>query len=318
MTLGMPAELCHAPAHCRKTPMTTIRTLKLIANPVAGRNARAQIEQAVSWFRKRGVTVNLTLTGARGDAHRAAAEARAGDFERIVAAGGDGTLNEVINGLVPSPIPLAFLPLGTTNVFALEAGIPFELEKACRIALEGEPLPVCLGAADDHRFLLMASAGPDAEAVYAVSGGLKRLTGKFAYLASAAQVLLARAPRPIVVTTDEGETIPCYGAVVSNGRLYGGRFTIAPAASLQEEALDVCLLLRPGRLPLLRAAGALARGLPLAPPVARTFKTRQLHLQGEAVPVQIDGDYFGRLPLTLRAVSGELRMVLPVPEGTRL
>ncbi len=295
--------------------MTAIRTLKLIANPTAGRDARARIERAVSWFREQGVAVDLTLTAARGDARRAAAAARTGGFERIVAAGGDGTLNEVVNGLVPSTIPLAFLPLGTTNVFALEAGIPFGLEAACRIALEGTPLPVCLGAADDHRFLLMASAGPDAEAVYAVSGGLKRLTGKFAYLASAARVLLARPPRPIEALTAEGEAISCYGAVVSNGRFYGGRFAIAPHASLQEEALDVCLLLRPGRLALLRAAGALASGRSLAPAAARTFKTRQLHLQGEAVPIQLDGDYFGRLPVTLRVASGELRMVLPPAAG---
>lgn len=297
--------------------MVSIRTLKLIANPIAGRDARSRIERAVSWFREQGVAVDLTLTKARGDARRAAAAARGGGCERVVAAGGDGTLNEVINGLVPSGIPLAFLPLGTTNVFALEAGIPFELETACRIALEGVPLPVCLGAADDHRFLLMASAGPDAEAVYAVSGGLKRLAGKFAYLASAARVLAARSPRPIEALTAEGEAIPCYGAVVSNGRLYGGRFAIAPRASLQEEALDVCLLLRPGRLALLRAVGALASGRPLAPAAARTFKARQLRLEGEAVPVQLDGDYFGRLPVTLRAVAGELLMVLPpVPGAT--
>lgn len=291
--------------------MTAIRDLKLIANPVAGRDARVRIARAMNWFRGQGVAVDLTLTTARGDARRAATEVRNGSFERVVAAGGDGTLNEVINGLVPSRIPLAFLPLGTTNVFAIEAGIPFELEQACRIVLEGTPLPVCLGAADDHRFLLMASAGADAEAVYAVSGGLKRLTGKFAYLASAVRVLLARSPRPIEALTAEGETIPCYGAVVSNGRLYGGRFAIAPAASFQEEALDICLLLRPGRLALLRAAGAVASGRPLAPEAARTFKARKLLLQGDAVPVQLDGDYFGRLPVTLRAVSGELVMVLP-------
>ena len=295
--------------------MAAIRNLKVIANPVAGHDARARIEQAVSWFRAQGVTVDLTLTAARGDARRAAAAARSGRCERIVAAGGDGTLNEVINGLVPSRIPVAFLPLGTTNVFALEAGIPCALEAACRLVLEGRPLPVCLGAADGHRFLLMASAGADAEAVYTVSAGLKRLTGKFAYLASAARVLLARPPRLIEALTAEGETIPCYGAVVSNGRLYGGRFAIAPGASLQEEALDVCLLLRPGRMALLQTVGALVSGRPLAAGVARTFKARQLRLQGEAVPVQLDGDYFGRLPVTLQAVAGELLMVLPPAAG---
>ncbi|MEZ4484638.1 MAG: acylglycerol kinase family protein [Syntrophotaleaceae bacterium] len=100
----------------------------------------------------RGATVDLTLTEKRGDAIEAAAAAKQAGFDRIVAAGGDGTLNEVINGLAPSPIPLAFIPFGTTNVFALEVGIPFDVEQACAVALGGQPRPVCLGLAGDTRF----------------------------------------------------------------------------------------------------------------------------------------------------------------------
>jgi YegS/Rv2252/BmrU family lipid kinase len=291
--------------------MTGASRIKLIANPVAGKAARVRIRQATAWFENRGVNVDLTLTGARGDARQAAGAARREGFDRIVAAGGDGTLNEVINGLVPSPIPLAFLPLGTTNVFALEVGIPFSVEAACRIALEGRPTPVALGAADDTRFLLMASAGADAEAVYGVSGRLKRLAGKFAYLASAVGVLLRQPPRPIEAVTADGEIIPCFGAILSNGRLYGGRFLVSPEASLQEPALDVCLLLHPGRLGLLRTAATFAVGRRPDPAAVRSFKTSFLRLQGAPVPVQIDGDFFGRLPVTFRSMAGELQLVLP-------
>ncbi len=292
--------------------MADVRRVKLIANPVAGRDAQARIRRAATWFEARGVRVDLTLTGARGDALQAADAARSGDFDRVVAAGGDGTLNEVINGLVPSPIPLAFLPLGTTNVFALEVGIPFAVEEACRIALEGRPSPVALGVADQTRFLLMASAGADAEAVYSVSAGFKRLAGKLAYLAAAAGVLLRQPPRPIEAVTAEGETIPCFGAILSNGRLYGGRFSVNPEASIREAALDVCLLLKPGRLGLLRTAAALAAGRRPDPSTIRSFKASSLRLQGTPVPVQIDGDFCGRLPMTFRSVAGELELVLPV------
>ncbi len=288
-----------------------VTRIKLIANPVAGRQARKRIQLALEWFRAAGVNVDLTLTGARGDARRAAAEARTRGYGRIVAAGGDGTLNEVVNGLVPSSIPLAFLPLGTTNVFALEAGIPFDLEVACRIALEGPAIPVALGVADDTRFLLMASAGLDAEAVYRVSPGLKRVLGKGAYLASALRALFHAPPRAFTVQTAAGETIPCYGAIISNGRLYGGRFVIAPEASLRAASFEVCLLQRPGRLALLGAALALAAGRPLSPAAARRLQTAQVRLLGAGVAVQIDGDPFGRLPVTLRIASDELRLVMP-------
>ncbi|AMV73497.1 sphingosine/diacylglycerol kinase-like protein [Desulfuromonas sp. DDH964] len=291
--------------------MARVTRVKLIANPVAGRQARQRIQHAVEWLRAAGVEVDLTLTGARGDARRAAAEARTRGHDRVIAAGGDGTLNEVVNGLVPSAIPLAFLPLGTTNVFALEAGIPFDLEAACRIALEGPAVPVNLGVANDTRFLLMASAGLDAEAVCQVSPGLKRALGKGAYLASALRALFQAPPQPFTARTAAGEDIPCYGAIISNGRLYGGRFVIAPGASLTAASFEVCLLLKPGRRALLGAALALAAGRTLSPAAARRLQTPNLQLLGAGVAVQIDGDFFGRLPVTLRIASDELCLVMP-------
>ena len=172
-----------------------------------------------------------------------------GGFDRIVAAGGDGTLNEAINGLAPSSLPLGFLPLGTTNVFALEAGIPFAVEKACDIALDGAPTPVCLGAADGARFLLMAGVGFDAEVVYRVSARLKRWSGKLAYLASAVSLCFARLPPR---SKSSARTAPFFGAyslIIGNGRLYGGRFSVTPEASLTEDLLDVCLFRKWGRNP---------------------------------------------------------------------
>jgi len=285
--------------------------IMLIANPIAGGDARRKIEQARACLERRGCNVDLILTAARGDARRAAVAARAGGVDRIVVAGGDGTLNEVVNGLAPSAIPLAFLPLGTTNVFALEAGIPFEIERACAIAVEGEPRRVCLGRAGQTRFLLMAGIGFDAEVVYRVSGRLKRLAGKAAYLASALGALAGGAPPPIEVVREDGTVIRGYGAILGNGRLYGGRFSLTPDASLDEDCLDVCVFLLPGRLSLLRSAVTVAVGGRLGPPVARMFKASSVTVRGEGVPVQIDGDHLGRLPMSFRALPGELVMVLP-------
>lgn len=286
--------------------------IKLIANPIAGGHALAKIRIAREFLEFHGCTVDLCLTGARGDARNAAAAAKNAGFDRIIAAGGDGTLNEVINGLAPSAIPLAFLPLGTTNVFALEAGIPFDVEQACAIAIAGRPQPVCLGLAGETRFLLMAGAGYDADVVYRVSGRLKRWTGKLAYLVSGLRSLAGPSPAPIEVVREDGTTVPGYHVIIGNGRLYGGRFSVTPEASLTEELLDVCVFLQKGRLPLLRNAAKIAAGRRLAPPEAETFKARNVTVRGEGVPVQIDGDYLGKLPMTFRVLPGELVLILPV------
>lgn len=285
--------------------------IKLIANPAAGSAARDRIKRAVLFLEQRGATVDVTLTGARGDAVRAAEEARHQDFDRIVAAGGDGTLNEVINGLAPSEIPLAFIPLGTTNVFALETDIPFDLKHACALALDGTPRRICLGQADGHRFLLMAGIGFDAEVVRGVSLRLKRRVGKLAYVVSGLISLCRYRPRPLEVLTEAGVRRRAYGVIISNGRLYGGRFVVSPSASLYNKTLSVCLLLRKTRLGLLRTMAKIAAGLPLLADEAIQLRARKIVVGGAGVPVQVDGDYLGELPHVFHATFGELQMVLP-------
>ncbi len=288
--------------------------IKLIANPVAGGDAGQKIDRAVNWLGNQGHDVELFLTTARGDASEAARKARQEGVDRVIAAGGDGTLNEVINGLAPSSIPLAFVPLGTTNVFALEANIPFDTEAACRIAVEGEPRPVCLGMAGETRFILMAGVGYDAETVYRVDTRLKRRTGKFAYLVSALKVLWSGPFSPIELETEDGRVLRGYNLIVSNGRFYGGRFSITPQASLLAEQLDACLFLQPGRWSFLCSMLKIACNRTLSHPEVEMLRVKELKVRNGGVPVQIDGDFHGWLPMTFKASPGELVMVLP--EGT--
>jgi YegS/Rv2252/BmrU family lipid kinase len=278
---------------------------------VAGGDAAGKIRQAQSCLAEQGAQVELLLTTARGDAARAAAEAKAAGFDLIVAAGGDGTLNEVINGLAPSAIPLAFVPLGTTNVFALEADIPFDIAAACRIALSGVPTPICLGAAGDTRFLLMAGAGFDAEVVHRVDLQLKRRLGKLAYVVSALKVFFDQPAKPLEVVLEDGELLTGYGVIIGNGRFYGGRFSLTPGASLTEDLLEVCLLQKGGRLHLMHCLMRMLLHRSLAPAGAVLFKTRSLMVRGGSVSVQLDGDPHGQLPMDFRAVPGELVMIMP-------
>lgn len=284
--------------------------IKLIANPIAGGNARPHIDLLCRHFVDRGHEVDLFLTAARGDAEEAARVARDQGYSRIVAAGGDGTLNEVINGLAPSAIPLAFIPLGTVNVLALEIGLPFDLLAAAEVAVTGVPKPVCLGLAGERKFLLMAGIGFDAEVVRAVDSRLKRSIGRFAYVVAALKALGHWQPSPFTVTLADGTVQRAEGVIIGNGRLYGGRFSLTPHASLTDDSFEVLLLRRSSRLALLRAGLSALLHRPPAAKDGLLLHTTRLRISGTA-PIQIDGDDFGDLPCVFATLPGAITLIFP-------
>jgi YegS/Rv2252/BmrU family lipid kinase len=285
--------------------------LQLIANPVAGRGAAALIDQVRQRLLDSGNDVELFLTRGPGDAEKFAALAASGGFDRIVVAGGDGTVNEAVNGMAADSPPLAIIPLGTTNVLALEIGLPRRLEEVCDVVLSGQPTSIHLGLADQRRFVLMAGVGFDAAVVRGVNLRLKRALGKGAYLVSTCRCWLRPANCPVHIVDDSGQIHQGYGAIISNARFYGGRFTMTPMASLFEDSLEVCLVVRPGRLALLRAGLALLTGRPLPLPWGRHFRSRRLEISGDGVPVQIDGDDAGSLPRVFAMSPFAIRLMLP-------
>lgn len=285
--------------------------IQLIANPVSGGDARPRIARAATWLRAQGATVEVCLTQQRGDARRFAELAREGNFNRIVVAGGDGTLNEVANGLCGSDLPVAFLPLGTVNVFAIETGIPLELEQACRLAVEGRPRRISLGCINGENFLLMASAGWDAEAVARVRPAVKRSIGRLAYGVSAMESLLTKAPAPVQLVLTDGSRHEGFGVVVSNARHYGGHYVVTPKASLDSAQLEVCLFKRGGRLAMLGYALRLGLHLPLRSPSVTFFSIDAVEITGSGVPVQVDGDAWGKLPIKIVSQPAALSAVLP-------
>ena len=285
--------------------------LQLIANPVAGRHARTLIEQARARLIQRGAQVELFLTQGRGDAERFAALAASRGFDRIVVAGGDGTVNEVVNGMGADSPPLAILPLGTTNVLALEIGLPLGIEAVCDLAVDGVVTAIHLGLADQRRFVLMAGVGFDAMVVHQVNLRLKRLLGKGAYLLSVGRCWLRPGAQALTLVDEQGERHQGYGAIISNARCYGGRFTMTPRASLLADSLEACLILRPGRLALLMAGIALLSGRPLAAPWGRQLRSRRFAVSGAGIPVQIDGDEAGHLPRVFAMNPFPIRVILP-------
>jgi len=284
--------------------------LLLIANPTAGSHAPQRIEQARRALQQHGATVELYLTGAAGDAEKQAAAMRSGPFERIVVAGGDGTLNEAVNGLAGSAMPLAFIPMGTTNVFALEAGIPFDIDQAAAIACGAPPRPVTLGTAGERYFLLMAGVGFDGQVVASVSSRLKRLLGKGAYVIAALQQFLVAPPRHFEVSLG-GQPSQASGLLLANARCYGGSFTLTPAADILRPDLEVCTLRRPGRLALIRQSLSLVRHRPLPASVGELLTLSEARVDTPGIPVQIDGDFLGVTPMSFGCAVNALQLVYP-------
>lgn len=246
----------------------------------------------------------LVLTRQSGDAERMAREAVG--CRMVIACGGDGTINEALNGLAGTATPLGVVPMGTANVLALELGIPMDTAGAIDAALSRPPRPIALGrlARDGavRRFALMAGVGYDARTVHEVRG--KRMLGKGAYILSAAMVLVAWRPEPIEISLD-GVRHDCYSLIISNARKYAGTFTLAPEADIAEPAFTVTLVEGAGRLDIMRLAWGLASGARGGG--IKQVRCREVELHGEA-HIQLDGDYHGRGPAIISAEADALRL----------
>jgi len=274
--------------------------------------------------RAEGWTVDLVDTAAVGDARRLAETCDATRYAVIAVAGGDGTINEVVNGLAgrgEDAPALAIVPLGTANVLAHELGLSFEAAAIARSMVAGRALLVrpgeaCNGGAP-RCFSLMAGAGFDAKVVAGVSAPLKRRFGRAAYVWRS--MIETRRYRPVRYAVEiDGVRHEAASVIVTRGRHYAGPYVVAPLAALSDPLLHVCLFERWGRSHTLRFGLALLMGrLPRAGGyrvvTGREVKVSVLHDAGEAgtQPVQIDGDDALTLPVWINLASGSVRLLQP-------
>jgi diacylglycerol kinase (ATP) len=288
------------------------RRVLIIANPAAGRAgpARRRLARVVAALRHLGCGVVVRHAGGPGDVERLA-RAAAAEFEVVVAAGGDGTVNAVANGLAGTPQPFAVLPLGTANVLACEIGLPREAERLAAVIAAGPARPIWPGRVGDRLFLEMASSGFDAMTVAAVAPRLKRHLGRIAFAWAIFGCLMRYRACDLVVEIG-GAEYRVAAAVAAKGRCYAGRYVIAPRASLAEPWLDLVLFQRSGRLAVLRYLAALLRGrLPRRADIA-IVRCREAVVSGDArLPVQADGEIVGHLPMRIAIADRPLYLVQP-------
>ncbi len=293
------------------------RRLLVIYNPTAGSRKRRKLDRFLSHLRALGSTVELRATEAP---HHAEALARAADpakIDAVVVAGGDGTINEAVNGLAASPLPLALLPLGTANVLANELGLPRRLAALARLAAFAPARPVWPGEAvaegdgRGRRFLIMAGTGFDADVVEHLDLALKRRTGRLAYVASIFGRL--RDYRPCCYRGEvDGAPVEGASLIAAKAHFYGGRFVLAPAARLEEPALQLVVFAEAGRRAALGYLAAMSLGVLQRCRSLSILPGRTVRLTEPAgAPVQLDGDIQLRLPARLGIAATPLLLVAP-------
>lgn len=298
-------------------------------NPLIILNPAAKSEKAVR-LRERIVEAapeaEIRLSSMPSDGERLAREAVLEGFTSIVAAGGDGTINEVVNGIMQADISgvrFGVLPVGTMNVFAVELGIPLNSpEAAWEVIRSGHvrrvDLPLCTTPSGERSFVQLAGAGLDAEVVRRTTRESKRAFGPLSYLISLAQVAGRRPPKIRIRPTGGPERSGSF-VLLGNGRFYGGPFRFFRDGSPTDGLLDVLVFQNQSPWDLLRYMHAVMTGQQGALTDAEYFQTPSLDLlsgddgEGEEVPYELDGEMAGFLPATFSVRREALSVFVPGP-----
>jgi diacylglycerol kinase (ATP) len=249
-----------------------------------------------------------------GEAESFARQAVDEGFSKIVAAGGDGTVNEVVNGLAGSGATLGLLPVGTVNVFATELGLPaYNLDACWEIIQSDHTRVVDLPSANGKYFVQLAGVGLDAQAVKETSLALKRSFGPLSYLISAAQIA-ARTPPRLIIESDGAPVRETSFVLIGNGRHYGGPFPFFKHAVIDDGLLDIVAFKQLGYLEIIKYLQEVFFSSDIRLPEVEYFQTPRLRIMSDQeVPVELDGELIGNCPVDFAIRDQRLRVLAPPP-----
>ena len=284
----------------------------IILNPFAGnretvRDWRERVESIVG-------RLPIRITSHAGDAEALARRAVDEGFERVIAAGGDGTVNHVANGIAGSNATLGILPMGTVNVFALELGLPSnDLQRCWEIVQAGNVRLVDLPGANGRYFVQLGGIGLDAQAVKETTLAFKRSLGPLSYLISAAHIA-ARQPPKLSIESEDAPVREGSFLLVGNGRFYGGPFPFFKQASIDDGLLDVVVFKRLGFLEIIKYLHDVVFSSDIRVPEIEYFQTRQLRVSSDQdVPMELDGELAGNCPVDFQMHEKALSILAPSP-----
>jgi diacylglycerol kinase (ATP) len=290
----------------------------VIYNPSAGRGRGGAIASAVEkGLSKRGLEVDLHATSRPRDATEIAGRL-ACEVDVVVAIGGDGTINEVVNGMVGRDTTglckakMGIVPAGTVNVLALELGLPFQVERACHAIAEGKTVSLDVGRVNERGFVLMTGAGIDALTVRNVNPRQKKRFKELAFVGTGLRWALAADP-PAFVVRAGGEEYTATFFVASNCRYYAGHLGVTPEADPTDGLLDLLIFTGTTRSNLAAFWLGVPSGLHLHSPNVKHVRATRAELipLGETVYFQTDGELAGKLPAVVEIDAHALEVVVP-------
>lgn len=297
----------------------SIRKATLISNPKTGRYGSRRlrpIPELASRLEALGLKVDLRLTSGPGDAAEIASRVARNGSSDVIVAGGDGTINEAIQGLAGTNARLAIIPRGTANVLARELGLPLDDEQALQVAAQGKTRKIYLGLAIDEttnesrHFVLMAGIGLDASVVRRVQPSLKKRIGKGAFWISGLSHLATWNPKPFTLEIEDQKYTATFAAIGKAAR-YGGDLSITPGARLDEREFEICIIQTMSRLRYLHLLSyAMRDGMPRDTPEVRFVKATTVKARGDS-QVQVDGELIGYLPMRFEIAPHSLNIIVP-------
>lgn len=296
----------------------------LIHNPKAGRGRRRQkeLELACDYLASRNIPVRLQETSGPGMATELARQAAAAGFDLVIVCGGDGTVNEVVNGLAGTSTPLALLPAGTGNIVAKELRLPWNVLRAARLIPEGEVRRIALGCAGGRYFLAVAGVGVDANIVYKLEARMKSSLGQLSYwLESLRQLFAYSFPTfRLVPLCGMDSPVEATFAVIGRTAHYGGPIRITTGANLLADDFEVVAFTARWRIAFLLYLLGVWTGTLKSLPGVHFFRTTRLRCEAARTTrknpnlyVECDGELSGQLPQDFLIVPDALSLVFPRP-----
>lgn len=290
-----------------------VKKCLMIVNPISGLGfGRRNAPRLEALLREHDYEVELLWTTAKGSARAAAEEADPDDVSVILSVGGDGTLNEVVNGVGDKNIPVTIFPTGTGNVLAKEYGIPYSVRRVCEMILQAKIEMLDVGDIGGRRFLLFAGAGFDAAVAMSL---YQSRTGRITMLNYVGPTLKAlftyRFPQ-MQVTVDGKPAGAATCALISNVHSYGGPFGFLEEADPTDGLFDICLMRGHTRRDLVRYIwGGLRRRI-LDYDDTTHLRGRSIELTSDGdLPIQADGDFVGKLPVRIELLPARLPLIVP-------
>jgi YegS/Rv2252/BmrU family lipid kinase len=284
--------------------------LRVIYNPVAGPKITSRIDRIRVSLSSRGIPFEILKTSGRGDATILAREAAHRGAETVIAVGGDGTINEAANGLAGTTARLLVVPHGTGNVLAREVGLPESAGGCLELLESGKTIEVPLARANERYFVLLASAGFDAEVVERMTHRGKNFLGIGAYVLGGMRHIFRSQPTLWLEFPDR-ERMEVQAMILCRGKKYG-IVTMAPEGNLEGDTFQVIALRKTGRPALIHFVLLALRGKLSSSSAVHMREIRSVFVRSR-IPsaAQVDGDYLGPLPVRFEMTDTKLRLIVP-------